>query len=374
MHVLLTTDSVGGVWTYTEELSAGLVANGHQVTLVSLGTKLDRGQQAWVASMRSPLFHCVETEYRLEWMDDPAEDLLRSRELLCDLIARLQPDLLHTNQFAYGTLSDTLPVLLTGHSDVLSWWQAVHGESAPDTGRLRAYTALVRAGLLTATRLAAPTAWMARELREQYGVARTVEVIPNGRSPELFTAGAPKQLRALTVGRAWDPGKNTALLDNVNAPMPLLVAGEAASPAAPAFVADAPATVRGGITYLGKQHAPDLRELYARTAIYIATSCYEPFGLAPLEAALSGCALVLADLPTLREIWADAAFYFPPRDPTALASVLGMLARDPDGTRALAARAHARAREHYTARAMVRNHEAVYGAMLAAAVPAQALA
>ena len=65
MHVLLTTDSVGGVWTYTEELSAGLVRNGHQVTLVSFGYPLDAGQQAWVASMRSPLFQCVETEYLL---------------------------------------------------------------------------------------------------------------------------------------------------------------------------------------------------------------------------------------------------------------------------------------------------------------------
>ena len=30
---------------------------------------------------------------------------------------------------------------------------------------------------------------------------------------------------------------------------------------------------------------------------------YEPFGLSILEAALSGCALVLGDLPSLRELW-----------------------------------------------------------------------
>ena len=189
MHVLLTTDSVGGVWTYTEELSAGLIRNGHQVTLVTLGRALDAGQRAWVDAMRGKRFRCIETEYRLEWMDDAGDDLRRSDELLRELVLREQPDLLHTNQYAYGELSDIIPVLLTGHSDVLSWWEAVHGERLADTGRLRAYTTLVRSGLQSATRLAAPTAWMARELREQYGVDRFIEVIPNGRTPELFHAG-----------------------------------------------------------------------------------------------------------------------------------------------------------------------------------------
>ncbi len=29
MRVLLTTDTVGGVWTFTRELTAGLLARGH---------------------------------------------------------------------------------------------------------------------------------------------------------------------------------------------------------------------------------------------------------------------------------------------------------------------------------------------------------
>jgi glycosyltransferase involved in cell wall biosynthesis len=38
-------------------------------------------------------------------------------------------------------------------------------------------------------------------------------------------------------------------------------------------------------------------------------SRYEPFGLAPLEAAARGCALLLSDVPSFREIWGDAARY-----------------------------------------------------------------
>jgi len=37
---------------------------------------------------------------------------------------------------------------------------------------------------------------------------------------------------------------------------------------------------------------------------------YEPFGLAPLEAALSRCAIVANDIPSLREVWGSAAMYF----------------------------------------------------------------
>ena len=195
------------------------------VTLVTLGQLLDDSQRAWLLSMDSPLFQWVETEYRLEWMDNAGADLVRSADMLRELILRFKPDVLHTNQYAYGTLSDTLPVLLTGHSDVLSWWQSVHEESAPDTGRLRAYSALVRAGLQSATRLAAPTAWMARELREQYGINRHIEVVANGRSPELFLSRERKNLQAITVGRAWDPGKHVALLEELRVEMPLLIAG-----------------------------------------------------------------------------------------------------------------------------------------------------
>ncbi len=365
MHVLLTTDAVGGVWTYTEELSAGLVERGHRVTLVTLGSRLDAGQRAWVATMQSPRFRIIETQYRLEWMEGAGADLLESAELLRDLVQHLQPDVLHTNQYAYGELSDVVPLLMTGHSDVLSWWEAVHGESAPDTGRIRAYAALVRAGLQAATRLAAPTAWMAREMREQYGIDRPVDVIPNGRSAPLFSPRDEKKLQVVTVGRAWDPGKHVALLEECDVPMTRIVAGEAAPPAP--GLHERPVAIqreRAGVTYLGKQTAAQLRALYSESAIYVATSRYEPFGLAPLEAALSGCALVLSNLPTLHEIWGDAALYYPVNDARALGNQLQLLMDEPARISDLGARALARARSRYSADAMVARHEALYASLV----------
>lgn len=365
MHVLLTTDTVGGVWTHSEELTTGLLAHGHRVTLVTLARLLDPAQRATLASFDPARLQLHETEFRLEWMEDASEDLRHSSAFLREIVSREKPDLLHTNQYIYGELSDTLPVVLTGHSDVLSWWAAVHGTGVPDNGRVRAYAALVRGGLLAATRLVAPTAWMARELREQYGIDRHIEVIPNGRTPGLFRPEEHKALQALTVGRSWDPGKDAALLDHVQTPFPLLVAGETEQELA--SILPAGSTRRqpdASAEHLGRRTAEQLRDLYARTAIYVSTSKYEPFGLSPLEAALSGCALVLSDLPTSREIWDDAALFYTAGDARELERTLRWLADRPEEREALSARALARARSRYDAGSMVQHFESLYASLL----------
>ena len=47
----------------------------------------------------------------------------------------------------------------------------------------------------------------------------------------------------------------------------------------------------------------------SHASIYALPALYEPFGLSILEAALSGCALVLGDIPSLRENWTGAALF-----------------------------------------------------------------
>jgi glycosyltransferase involved in cell wall biosynthesis len=63
-----------------------------------------------------------------------------------------------------------------------------------------------------------------------------------------------------------------------------------------------------------------------------------------LEAALSGCALVLGDIPSLREVWGEAAVYVRPDDERALARAVTALVHDDAGreARGVAAREHAR--------------------------------
>jgi glycosyltransferase involved in cell wall biosynthesis len=63
----------------------------------------------------------------------------------------------------------------------------------------------------------------------------------------------------------------------------------------------------------------------------------------PLEAALQGCALVLSDVPTLRELWEGAAVFVPPRDAEAWRTALRMLLDETPRRRRLAEAARARA-------------------------------
>src|SRR5437867_2473767 len=68
MHVLMTADTVGGVWTYTQELVSRLIQQGIRVTLVSLGKLPSPQQSAWIDAL--PELDYRPTDYRLEWMQD----------------------------------------------------------------------------------------------------------------------------------------------------------------------------------------------------------------------------------------------------------------------------------------------------------------
>ena len=70
----------------------------------------------------------------------------------------------------------------------------------------------------------------------------------------------------------------------------------------------------GQLLFRGELNEAELRHLYTRASIFVGTSRYEPFGLSPLEAALSRCALLLNDIPSFREIWGESACYFQTND------------------------------------------------------------
>jgi glycosyltransferase involved in cell wall biosynthesis len=73
---------------------------------------------------------------------------------------------------------------------------------------------------------------------------------------------------------------------------------------------------------VGQLSARQLRSWFAKASIYALPALYEPFGLSVLEAALSGCALVLGNIASLRENWGGAAWFVNPRDSRELASAL----------------------------------------------------
>lgn len=358
LRILMTTDTVGGVWQYAMELCACLCADGHQVVLAATGADPSIDQRHEAAAIEGLEFHSMP--WRLEWMSRPWKDIERAGAWLLELAARTRPDLIHLNDYSQGVLPWTAPVLMVGHSCVYSWWYAVHGEAPP--AEWDQYRERVGAGLRAADLVVAPTAAMLAELERHYGPFDVTRVIPNGRSPAPSRATpAAEGPVVLAAGRLWDTGKNiqalTAVADRL--PWPVCVAGESCHP-------DGGKSLHPGVQLLGQLDRAALAGWMEHAPVYALPARYEPFGLSPLEAAMAGCALVLGDVPSLREVWGGAALYVAPDDHESLATVLNRLIDDPDLRQQQARRARERA-ARYTPAAMAAGYLEAYDQVLAAA-------
>jgi glycogen synthase len=164
------------------------------------------------------------------------------------------------------------------------------------------------------------------------------------------------------VGRAWDAGKQLQLLSRIQSPWPVVVAGSDEHPD-PAYP-DRRFAVSGQLLFRGELNEAELRHLYTRASIFVGTSRYEPFGLSPLEAALSRSALVLNDIPTFREIWGESACYFRTNDASDLGNTLAKLCADRQLRLTYANRAYRRAASLYTAHRMVDQYVQLYDALV----------
>ncbi len=364
MHVLVTADAVGGVWTYTRELVTGLARRGVRVTLVSFGEIPTAQQCEWMDGLRGLDFR--PTAFRLEWMQEAEQDLEASSEFLMSLIGEIKPEIAHFSQYCYGALPVDLPRVVVAHSDVVGWWQSVHGEEPRDTRWIRWYRDTVTRGLAGASAVVTPSRWMLESITANYTRPAHAAVVYNGRNPGLYNPHSTKDDLALCVGRLWDAAKQVSLLSQCDQKVPICVTGSDKHPdevlrgARPAFPA------RRRVQFRGTQSEGQLVQLYSRASMYVATPRYEPFGLAPLEAAFSRCAIVANDIPTFHEIWGDTACYFRYNDAEDLARTLARLQGDRELRLTYANLAYHRARQRYTAERMVDDYMNLYASLVPA--------
>jgi glycogen synthase len=363
MHILVTADCVGGVWTYARELVTGLIQKGNRVTLVSFGEIPSPAQTQWMEGLERLDFR--PTAFRLEWMQDSEADLRESAEYLQRVVDEVEPDVLHLNQFYYGALDMGVPKVVVAHSDVVSWWCAVHGCEPPESAWMRRYRSVVSRGLDLATEVVAPSQWMLDALRKHYVTPDDSRVIYNGRNPRLFDPYQKKQNRVLCVGRLWDLGKNVGLLTRIHPDVPVEIVGPERNPDQLEQEKKSVAGIGDGrVSTRGPQSEGELAGLFAEAGIYAATSRYEPFGLAPLEAALSRCALVASDIPTFRELWGDAAVYFRTNDESSLQAAIHMLANDEGLRNSYGKKAFERAQRCFNSERMVNDYLELYGSLV----------
>jgi glycogen synthase len=304
-----------------------------------MGPAPDAEARAAVQSI--PGVRVFEKPFRLEWMPDPWDDVEAAGEWLLKLERELAPDVVHLNSYSHAALFWTAPVVVVGHSCVLSWWQAVHGEKAP--AEWTPYAERVQNGLRAADLVVAPSAAMLSVLRLHHGPLANTRVIHNGRCEIAAPrAGVTKEPIVFTAGRLWDEAKNLEAVCAIASSIawPVYVAGDARRP-------DGMVATFDGVHCLGRLSSDDVMSWMYRSAIYALPARYEPFGLSALEAARAGCALVLGDIDSLREVWGDAATYVRPNDHAALATAVQSLAQDDQRRQLMAGRAQARA-AHFT--------------------------
>jgi glycogen synthase len=358
-RVLMTADTVGGVWTYSIELARTLARRGIEIALATMGAPLSPDQHKQAAAI--PNLKVYESSFRLEWMDDPWTDIARAGDWLLTLENEFAPDIVHVNDYAHGDLPWHAPHVVVGHSCVLSWWRAVRGQDAP--AEWSRYRETVTRGLRAAEYVIAPSRTMISNLQRYYGPLRATAVIPNARDPFAYRM-ATKERFILAAGRVWDEAKNLACLGDLTSRVewPVCVAGEAQHP-------DGGARPIQDVRLLGVLPAEDLAGWYSRASIYCLPARYEPFGLSVLEAALSGCALVLGDIPSLRENWEGAAVFVDPEDRNALAAEVNELIGNAARRHALAAHAYARGLS-FTPDRMGDAYMGVYRELVSTHVPA----
>ncbi len=356
MRVLLTADTVGGVWRFAQELTSGLLEAGDAVALVSFGREPSAPQQVECKRLRAfwgESFFYVSCDSPLEWMRENNRAFGDSAAVLARVSREFEAELLHANQFCFGAARLGIPTVVTAHSDVLSWARCCRGAELEDSEWLARYCALVQRGLDAADVVTAPTAWMMQALGEGFRLPPEQLTIPNGRSIAARAAGERK-LRAVTAGRVWDEAKDVAVLEMVRSPMPLMVVGEQECDGVRAGVPK-------GVELHGALGEQAILQLFANSALYVCTSKYEPFGLAPLEAALCGCAIVAREIESMREVWENAALYF--RDAAELSAVLKRLYEDPEFLCSYQQKAGERA-QMFSREQMVKGYRKVYAGLL----------
>jgi glycosyltransferase involved in cell wall biosynthesis len=359
LKLLLTADAVGGVWQYAVELAAALRPHGVRTVLAVLGPAPSAEQRAEAQAI--PGLQLVETGLPLDWLSDGPAPVLAAGGAISDLARRERVDLVHLNMPTLGAAAPPgVPVVAATHGCVSTWWQAAKPGVPLDRG-FRWHRALMAEGLRAADLVVAPSASYARLVGRHYGLPHMPAVVHNGRTRPAPAATGALQPEVLTVGRLWDRVKRADLLDRVAArlPVPLRAAGAVRGPHGETI--DLP-----HLALLGQVDGATLAGELASRPIFVSAACFEPFGLAVLEAASAGCALVLSDIPTFRELWDGAALFVAADDEAAYADAIEQLLADEALRLSLGAAARERA-GRYTPAAMAENMLRLYGQLLATA-------
>lgn len=318
LRVLMTLDAVEGVWRYGMDLARALKPRGVEFVFLVLGPA-PTDEQTGEAEAIGELIHMP---LPLDWLSEAEGELTEIPAAIEQVAEDRQVDLIHLNRPTQAAgLQTGRPVIVMSHACVPTWFQAVK-TAAPPAAR-QWHASLNRAGMARADLVIVPSRSHAELVVKTYGQVRNLRVVHNATGSITHTAHREGREGVVAVGRWWDEAANGAVIDQAAARMtrPLTMIGSNVGPNGE-HLRISNATHAGSLS-----HAETLA-LVGKAEVFVSPSLYEPFGLAALDAAASRTPLVLADIPTYRELWDGAALFVPPRDPAAYVEATDKLLND----------------------------------------------
>jgi len=317
LRVLLTADAVGGIWQYATGLASALDAQGIEPIIAVLGPPPSAAQLTSAKGVR-----VIVTGLPLDWLSSGAEPVLAAGLAIAQLAAHVHADCVQLNMPILAARAKfDMPIIAVVHGCIATWWQAAHG-TAPAAAYLW-HTELMAEGLCAADLIVAPTRAYGSTVRNLYRLNASPVTIHNGRRLQLADPAASMPDQAFTAGRLWDRAKNTAVLDRVAARLgfPFFAAGPSVGPHGETIELHA-------LRLLGTLDEPSIAARLAYRPVFVSVAKFEPFGLAVLEAASAGCALVLSDIASFRELWDGAAVFVPEDDDARIADAINKIMGD----------------------------------------------
>lgn len=348
MRILLSTSSSGSSYVFSVDLAKRLQQMGVEVFLAVTGVHLNDRQKKELEP-----YNFAYAEYKEYWMENPWSDLLEAEQWLMKIKTKFKPDLVHLNSMMLGTLPWGVPVVSVIHSCVFNRYKALHNNQP--SRKWEKYKRMARKSLRASDAVIAPTQYMLSAAEDVYGPFKSSRVIPHGRCAYTFRSSVKKNY-IFSNGKLNDNANNLKLI--------LEAAPEIDYPI---YIADSQGHMNvknlpENVFLIGPVHGKKLCDWLSSASVYVLPAKFEPFGYSFVDAALSKCALIGGNIPSLHEIWGNAMNYV--ENKNELVTAVNRLMDNIEERYLLGQKAYETALENYTLIKMVRRYYQLYRQMM----------
>lgn len=360
----------GGSGIVATEIGLELARRGHRVHFICAEppARLD-------AATPNVHFHKVELRDYPLLLEGQYPLALASQ--MIDVAVRERLDLWHVHYALPHATSAYLAreILGAGAPRVIT---TLHGTDVVLVGNDPSYLPITRFSIERSDGVTTPSAFLAQATRDNFGIARPIEVIPNFVDGERFSpapappsGGQPRPAAQPTIVHSsnFRPLKRVddviAVFERVRRGRPCRLALLGDGPERPRVEAEVRARgLADDVTFLGEQL--DVAATLRRAHVFLLPSESESFGLAALEALACGVPVVASRAGGLPEVVRDgeSGFLLPVGDVDAMAAAVGRVLDDAALHRRLSHAARADAVERFARAPMVTRYERYYEKVL----------